>query len=166
MQSLLTFAAAHPEAIVALAALVVALVTGAFTIWQAFIQRRHNRLAVMPMLNTFNHTELLLGFVFPDKSVGRALEEKILLRNIGLGPARIKAYQVFLDGKPFDTANQQIVDATIGALFGPYVARSAVFRFGGRYGLRPNDEMQLAHFIIRANTDQEVEVAPGSRTGV
>ena len=70
------------EGIVALCALFIAA-------WQAWGTRRHNRLSVKPHLATWTNQDDSDGFY----------KVRFVLLNNGLGPAILKKFRVFFDGK-------------------------------------------------------------------
>lgn len=75
--------------VVSVVATVVALAALGFTIQQTRVARVHNRLSVRPVL------QLAEGF-----RVGQ--RAGVVLRNVGLGPARIVSGEVWLDGRKCD----------------------------------------------------------------
>jgi hypothetical protein len=76
-----------PEINIALASLVVALVTTLFVLYQASLSRIHNRLSVRPHLVV----EIVAGGQKGDNAV------ELRVSNNGLGPAIIKNHNVYFD---------------------------------------------------------------------
>ncbi len=84
-----TFLLEKPETTIAAASAVIALVATAFTAHQAFLTRQHNRLSVKPHLTTWSHEE----------NNGAIYKLETQLLNNGLGPAVLKRFIVFFEGK-------------------------------------------------------------------
>jgi hypothetical protein len=70
--------------IIALASIFVALLAFSSAIWQANLMRKHNKLSVIPLLAI---------------SVNMHNKFELTLLNAGLGPAIIKEFSVYFDGK-------------------------------------------------------------------
>jgi hypothetical protein len=70
----------------------IALLALLFTFYQAWLSRHHNRLSVIPHLQ-WSHTS---------NWTDHGLDRRIAIQNHGLGPARIKKAELFLQGKLFE----------------------------------------------------------------
>jgi hypothetical protein len=146
----------HAEAVVALLALIVAVVTARVLIKQSEITladskraRKHDRLSVRPFL--FSHTEQYtnLSYLFPDGSIGPALEVKSVLRNVGLGPAIIKKFEIFLDSEPLNTSDRTMAEAAMTRVFGTHFKRfKLIYRPSNKFGLRPQDDYEFLSMIL------------------
>lgn len=93
-ESVWTFLGRYPTEVIAACAL-------GLTLYQAVISRWHNMLSVRPHLTAFTNRH-------------RAANGGILayrLMNNGLGPAFIRSFQVFLDGKPVADPEGALRDA-------------------------------------------------------
>ena len=101
-------------AIAGLATAVCALVA---TIWQGVVTRKHNRLSVKPVLTLYR-----------EESDG-----KIYIKNNGTGPALIRDYELYKDGRFVDERNVQ------SAI--PLLARAASLTNG--VALAPGDTIDL-----------------------
>lgn len=78
----------NADTVIAAMAMLVALITGIFTAYQAYLTRRHNRLSVRPHVSTWVHEEKT-----PDYYIIRC---EVL--NNGIGPAILRDYSVFYQG--------------------------------------------------------------------
>lgn len=104
------------DTIIAAMAVVVALISGAFTAYQAYLSRRHNRLSVKPHITTWLDEEEKTEIGFTGK-----LESTYILccdvMNNGIGPAIIRKYTVYFDGKPIgDNADIKVLEKAIGGI--------------------------------------------------
>lgn len=98
------------------AELCVALCALAFTFYQAWLSRHHNRLSVRPHLQ-WSH----------DRNwATQGLEYRLTVQNHGLGPARIKEVKLFVDGLPFD----EKCDDPLRKMFEQCFAEKLPFRIG------------------------------------
>ena len=101
-------------AIAGLATAVCALVA---TIWQGVVARKHNRLSVKPVLTLYR-----------EESDG-----KIYIKNNGTGPALIREYELYKDGRLIEEGD---VQSSI-----PLLARAASLTTG--VALAPGDTIDL-----------------------
>jgi hypothetical protein len=85
------------------ASVIIALATCAVLIWQLRVQRKHNKLSVSP------HLEIWMDF-----SDNRC---QIYLENYGIGPAKITAFEIFVDNKKIVAERHQLIPQTIKSLF-------------------------------------------------
>ena len=119
-------------AIAGLATAVCALVA---TIWQGVVTRKHNRLSVKPVLTLYR-----------EESDG-----KIYIKNNGTGPALIRDYELYKDGRFVDERNVQ------SAI--PLLARAASLTNG--VALAPGDTIDL----IESKTYMDgTDLAPDRRS--
>ncbi|MGB2833314.1 MAG: hypothetical protein WBC07_10210 [Methylotenera sp.] len=96
----------NSNTIIAISALVL-------TVWQGYITRQHNKLSVVPYLTTWSHADGENGFY------------SIEIMNNGIGPALIKAFQVFVDGIEIKGNESELVDKATKKLFGDFEYQSA-----------------------------------------
>ncbi len=75
----------YTQQITSICLTVIASLAIGLTIWQAIVQRRHNRLGVRPYLDFFFSI-----------TTGSA---SIKVKNCGLGPASISSFDMFIEGK-------------------------------------------------------------------
>ena len=85
-----------PELIIAMAAAAIALLTAAFTAYQTYLSRRHNRLSVKPHLSVS----------WEESENGGQFTLRRPLRNQGLGPAVVTAYTVLFEDKELGTGKE------------------------------------------------------------
>jgi hypothetical protein len=86
------------EAIIALASLIIAAVALGVGVWQTVTTRAYNRKSVRPVLQL-------------QSSFRQGERAGLRLTNVGLGPARIVASQIWLDGKKLNREyGQQVAD--------------------------------------------------------
>lgn len=93
--------------------MVIAISALVLTVWQAYITRQHNKLSVSPYLTTWSHTD------------GGNGHYSIEIMNNGIGPALIKAFQVFVDGVEIKGNESELVEKATQKLFGGYEYQSA-----------------------------------------
>jgi hypothetical protein len=113
----------EPETFVAVAALIVSVSAVAVGIYEAALQRRHDRAEVWP------HVEITT-FVMPN---GAALA----VENTGIGPAIIKSMTVTVDGRPTRNWND-VLRALLGHDPGPFSNSTIAER-----ALRPGDKVTV-----------------------
>ena len=156
----------HAEAVVALLALIVAVVTARVLIKQSEITladskraRKHDRLSVRPFL--FSHTKQYehAKYEFADGSIGPALEVNSVLRNVGLGPAIIKKFEIFLDSEPLDILDRAMVEAAMhDRVFGTHFERlGLIHRLPHKFGLRAQDDYEFLHLILRLSSNADLK---------
>lgn len=93
-----------PNMTIAVAAVIIALLTALFTAYQAFLSRKHNRLSVKPHLTTW----------IDDSSDNKFYVIRCDLMNNGIGPAIIKKFEVFFEGEKIgDNQDRQALEAAI-----------------------------------------------------
>ena len=145
--------ARNASTIIALAALFVSLIVGAFAVWQVFVTRRHNRLSMRPVLDmhidaTFQPTGT--GYT-PVPGYGEA---SFLIRNTGVGPAMIDAYDVTVDGDHVPTNRAEPQQAKLRELLNRNMS-IRVFTFSGQYSIRPNADVALLRLGTQCTSETE-----------
>ncbi|MFL5614974.1 MAG: hypothetical protein ACJ796_15020 [Gemmatimonadaceae bacterium] len=113
----------EPETFIAVAALVVSLTAVVVGIYEAWLQREHDRAEVWPHLE--------ISTWVSDSGV------KLRVDNTGLGPAVVKSVGVTVDGKP-----ERDWDAALTALYGhapPSHSSATIFQ----HAVRPGDNTVL-----------------------
>lgn len=113
----------EPESFVAIAALIVSLSALGVGVYEASLQRQHDRAEVWP------HVEVGL-FV---ENTGANLQ----VENTGLGPAVVESIEVSIDGKPQHNW-RGILHAVVGDSLRPY-SNNTVYE----HGIRPGDRVNL-----------------------
>jgi hypothetical protein len=113
----------EPESFVAIAALVVSLSALGVGVYEANLQRQHDRAEVWP------HLEVEL---FVDESGA-----KLQAENTGLGPAVVESIDVSLDGKPQNNWPAVLLSLTGDSL------RSYSNNTVYEHGIRPGDRVTL-----------------------
>ena len=93
--------------------MIIAISALVLTVWQAYITRQHNKLTVAPYLTTWSQADDENGFY------------SIEIMNNGIGPALIKAFQVFVDGVEIKGPDSELVDKATKRLFGGYNYQTA-----------------------------------------
>jgi len=119
---------AEPETFIAVAALVVSVSAVVVGIYEASLQRHHDRAEVWP------HLEIQ---VFT-KEGGAQID----LENSGIGPALVQSVTVTVDGKPMSSWSD-VLRSLNGADPAPFGNFSAV-----GHGLRPGDRLSLIDMPI------------------
>ncbi|WP_319237476.1 hypothetical protein [uncultured Propionivibrio sp.] len=113
------------EGIGALASAVIAVFALVATVWQAWVTRKHNRLSVKPLLNTWSETN------------GGAGIYEARLKNIGIGPAIIDSFEVRVDDKMVEGNGLDVIDSAVKAMFpsnAPSVLYKSCMAKGGALG--------------------------------
>lgn len=95
------------EAIAGISSAIIAFCAFALTIWQASVQRQHNRLSVKPYLTTWSHRDDK-GFLNVD------------VLNNGIGPALIKVFKVYVDTHEINGQDQEVIRKAVRILFVNY----------------------------------------------
>jgi hypothetical protein len=113
----------EPETFIAIAALIVSVSAVVVGIYEASLQRHHDRAEVWP------HAEIQ---VFT-KPTGAA----IVLENTGIGPAIVQSVVVTVDGHP-QRSWREVLRTLIGAEPSPFSNYSAV-----QHGLPPGDKLPM-----------------------
>ena len=113
----------EPESFIALAALVVSVTAVAIGLYEAWLQRAHDRAEVWPHLE--------ISTWVSDSGI------KLRVDNTGLGPAVVKYVRIAVDGQP-----QRNWDDALTALFGhrpPPHSSATIFQ----HAVRPGDNTQM-----------------------
>ncbi len=92
-----TISAFGAETIIATMAMVVALFTGIFTAYHAFLTRKHNRLSVKPHITTW----------IDESNVNKYYILRCDVMNNGIGSAIIKDYSVFYEGNKIGSSQNR-----------------------------------------------------------
>jgi hypothetical protein len=123
------------------------------------LTRKHDRLSVRPFL--FSHTKQYehAKYEFADGSIGPALEVNSVLRNVGLGPAIIKKFEIFLDSEPLDILDRAMVEAAMhDRVFGTHFERlGLIHRLPHKFGLRAQDDYEFLHLILRLSSNADLK---------
>jgi len=119
---------AEPETFIAVAALIVSVSAVVVGIYEASLQRHHDRAEVWP------HLEIQ---VFT-KQTGAQID----LSNSGIGPALVQSVTVTVDGKPMSSWSE-VLRSLNGADPAPFGNFSTV-----GHGLRPGDRLSLIDMPI------------------
>jgi len=134
------FLSRHLSTIIALCALFL-------TIYQSYLQRKHNRLSVKPRLSTtteFTYTDNMLIY-------------KAHLINCGLGPAVIKSFNIVHGEKVIPVHHYQDFFDMLETLFVGQIhpdSRLFVFRKEGALGLGENE--CIANLLIRETPEMPI----------
>jgi len=133
------------------AAEVIALCALVFTAYQAYTTRRHNKLSVKPHLTTF---------VTGDRSADKFSFSAKLMNN-GLGPAIIKSYQIYVDGKLSEIkSSKQAEDALKELLHDKKVITTSATFLGKDYAMpaKESKDLMAASFMLERD-DELREIA-------
>lgn len=132
------------QIVTAWASLIIASVALLFTIYQAHLSRRHNRLSVKPSLTLWPHTD----------RQGDHARLKVDLLSTGLGPAVIKKSTILFDKTPITEDFYNFVEAQLKSL-GPYVrlATSTI----DEYAMPSNERRTLIEVIFYQQDFQTVD---------
>ncbi len=140
------------------AALIVALCALYLSIQSNRTTREHNKLSVKPRLTTAtmtNRTSYLDGSA-------RTLEFRMLLSNVGLGPAVVKRSGVMLDGEEVSAESFEDVQRLLEMVF-PRVqlgTSSSFFKLNKEHAVEVGREIELVAFEIlnpSAEFDKEIK---------
>jgi hypothetical protein len=141
------------EAIAGFSSSVIALCALFLTIWQAYLIRRHNRLAVTPFLITRTDAN------YDDDHY------RIELLNNGIGPARITSFGINVKGEEIRGEASEKIENTLKILFIGYSYTSSTGFLKPGYMMAPNERCVLVDIQFAdatAPTRQEVEAKAGS----
>ena len=127
------FLSKHSAEIIALCAVI-------FTAWQAFIQRKHNRISLKPHL---------FRYVNRDKhnEIGRL---QFVITNNGLGPAYIKKFQIYLHEKEVNA--KEAIESVLGNL----VCDSSYTILGNDYAMPHNESKVVLSVSFNAKSWEEI----------
>lgn len=96
------------EAVAGFSSATIALCALGLTIWQACIQRRHNKLSVTPYLTTWSQNNF--GYH----------RYQVQIMNNGVGPALIKKFQIYVDAQQVQGLHLELIRKSIKLLFPNY----------------------------------------------
>ena len=119
------------EAIAGFSSAVIAVCALGFTVWQAAITRRHNKLSVTPHLTTWTQSE---------QATGRYSVE---ILNNGIGPALIKSFSVQVDGQPIGGEGSEPIEKALKVLFPQYSFHSSQVYMARGYMMSPKEARSL-----------------------
>ena len=130
------------------AAEIIALCALFFTTWQFSVQRRHNKVSVLPHLNCYVHRSEIHN---KGKVIVRAI-------NNGLGPAFIKSFTLTLDGDPINFDLLQ--DARL--LFNQVLGNVRTFKYNitlldNDGSLQINDSVDIIVLDIDISSDDSID---------
>lgn len=107
------------------------------TVWQTWVTRKHNRLSVKPWLSTWVETN----------SIPYSYE--IRLNNIGIGPAIINSFDIYVDGHKVEGSGLEPITKTVHILFptkSPTILYSSYLGKGGILGANASLRILLIQF--------------------
>lgn len=130
---------------------VVALCALFFTAFQLHATRKHNKLSVKPHLVTF---------VNRNREPGKGSLSAKLMNN-GLGPAIIKNYQIYLDGKMLEIKSSKEAEETLKKiLHDKKLITTSATLLGKRYAMpsKESKDIMIVNFVLeRDNEFEEIE---------
>lgn len=141
--SAIHFLSGHAEAVIAVCAL-------AFTVYQAFLSRRHNRLSVTPHLAIFPNTH---------SAVSQGVVSVELLNN-GLGPAIIKNYQVYFDNRLIADCDHKKLTGffeNLDLIKGQKNVDHHLTTLGQNYAMAAGDKKQIVAIKFPKATKEDIE---------
>lgn len=133
------------EGIGAIGSLMVAGIALWFSISQTRQTREHNRLSVKPELNTLEETNAVR---LPQPGVFET-HHKAYLKNIGIGPALIESFEIYVDGDRVEAEGLSKIDKAVALLFpmgGPSIANRSYLTKGGAISV--NECILLVHLVF------------------
>ena len=119
------------QSITGASSVVIALCALAISIWQGAQARKHNRLSFRPHLATWTHKNAETG------------SYEVELMNNGLGPAMIKKFALFVDGKLISGDGTEPIEKTLKILFPniPYQSQQSYLSNG--YSMAPKERCSI-----------------------
>src|ERR1700693_3282662 len=134
---------ANASSVIALAALIVAILTVLHVTRQAAIERAHARLSAAPMLDIpFGYT---VEATHPERPQLHCHVVLSLVNN-GLGTAIIKKYEVYVDGKLIPLMPRAELETAVLAALGlnkSQMSKISFFAYKGDHSLPKNDAVQI-----------------------
>lgn len=106
--------------------------------YQAYATRKHNKLSVKPHLNDFRDKE----------SNSKQLIYTFTLNNNGLGPAIIKEWKVYVDGKALDSNDHEYYEKKAREIIPEKINDVVTTRLGANYALPSNDTIKLLYLMF------------------
>lgn len=135
------------EGIGAIGSLIVAIVVFCYSIRQTYLTREHNRLSVKPELTAWEDTSIV------SVPGGRETHHKAYLKNIGIGPALIESFDVYVDADRIEADGLAKIDKAVALLFpmgAPRIAHRSYLTKGGAISV--NESVLLVHLVFPATT--------------
>lgn len=131
---MIEFVSKYPSEIIATCAVFL-------TIYQATLQRHHNRLSVKPHITTFTHKDRT-------NNVARICGQ---VMNNGLGPAFIEKFEVFLDGAKIEP------EEAYEALFSGLKGHTSYTNLGVNYAMPAGEARDLLVYTFPCMSDTELQ---------
>lgn len=127
----------------------IALCALILTGYGLFATRRHNRLSVTPHLSGYSNT----------LTTNEGLVFSYDISNNGIGPARIKRFTLFKQGKPFPSGNGDYVESLIREHFGDQFKYQITysFNFGTDASFKSGDTRRIIEILFPAVKSQDKE---------
>lgn len=113
-----------------------------FTIWQAFTQRKHNKISVKPHLSQINNR---------DKHNNDA-RLQVMVANNGLGPAFINKFQIYFNGVECGEAEKAVKNA-IGNITDNY----SFSTLGDDSAMAQNETKSILSVALQAQSWKDIE---------
>lgn len=135
------------EGIGAIGSFLVGASAFGYSIWQTHLTRQHNFLSVKPLLNTWEDRS---RHALP-QSGQVEVHLKVYLNNIGIGPALIESFDIYVDGCRVEVDGLVKMDEAVSLLFpggGPSIAYRSYLAKGG--ALSVNENLMLVHLVFPA----------------
>lgn len=137
------------EGIGAIASAIIAVCAFVLTIFQFCATKKHNLLSVKPRLSSW----LDANYVINEKTGAQDFHYKVYLSNIGIGPALIESFDVYVDGEKVQKSGLEKIDEAVGLLFpvGNYrIQYRAHLTKGG--ALSVDQRQMLVHLVFPAGS--------------
>lgn len=136
------------EGVGALGSFIVGVSVFIYSIRQTYLTRQHNFLSVKPLLNTWEDRARL---ALPQSGQVEA-HLKVYLKNIGIGPALIESFDIYVDGCRVKVDGLAKMDEAVSLLFpvgSPSIAYRSYLTKGG--ALSVNENLMLVHLVFPAS---------------
>ncbi|UCV29897.1 hypothetical protein [Ferribacterium limneticum] len=140
------------EGVGAIASAIIATCAFFTATWQACATHKHNRLSVRPLLNTWT-----------DHSQN---SYKVQLSNIGIGPALIKRFSIYVDDKELDGIGTEPISKAVRILFPqntPHILYSSHLSKGGVLAVNQTIDLVVLQFDQRTSPAPELLEQLGKR---
>lgn len=131
------------EGVGAIGSLIVAAIALWFSISQTRQTREHNRLSVKPELTTWEDTSIISA------PGGGETHHRAYLKNIGIGPALIESFEIYVDGDRVEADGLAKIDKAVALLFpigAPRIANRSYLTKGGAISV--NESILLVHLVF------------------
>lgn len=135
------------EGIGAIASAIIALCAFVLTIFQFCSTKKHNLLSVKPRLTSW----LDANYVLNENTGLQDFHYKVYLSNIGIGPALIERFDVYVDGDKVQKSGLEKIDESVRLLFpavGYKIQYRAYLTKGG--ALSVDQRQMLVHLVFPA----------------